>query len=66
MPLFSQRTAEKMGAAAGFHANQLDLPVRREAQQLQSRELLAHHYFAAQVETNKMRHCLAKVDADRV
>ena len=33
---------------------------------LQSRELLAHHYFAAQVETNKMKHCLAKIDADRV
>jgi hypothetical protein len=66
MPLFSQRTAEKMGATAGFHADQLDLPVRREAQQLQSRELLAHHKFAAQVETNQMKHCLAKVDTDRV
>jgi len=66
MPLFSQCAAEKMGTTAGFHADQLDLPVRRETQQLQSRELLAHQNFAAQVETNQMKHCLAKVDADRV
>jgi hypothetical protein len=55
-----------MGATAGFHADQLDLPARREAQQLQSRELLAHHNLATQIETNQMKHCLAKVDADRV
>jgi hypothetical protein len=38
-----------MGASAGFHANEMNPPVRREAEQLPARELLAHDYFAALV-----------------
>jgi hypothetical protein len=41
MPLFAQCSAEKMGASAGFHANQRDLPIRGEAQKLRTGELLA-------------------------
>jgi hypothetical protein len=34
MPLFSRGTAKKMGTTAGFRANQFDLQVRGEVQQL--------------------------------
>jgi hypothetical protein len=55
-----------MGSSVGFHANQFDLQVRREVQQLLPRKLLVHHNFAAQVEPNQMKHCLAEINADRV
>jgi hypothetical protein len=38
-----------MSTSAGFHANQFDLQVCREAQQLLARKLFAHHNLAAQV-----------------
>jgi hypothetical protein len=55
-----------MGSSAGFHANQFDLQVRREVQQLLARKLLAHYNLAAQVEPNQVKDCLAKINADRV
>jgi hypothetical protein len=55
-----------MGASAGFHANQFDLQVRREVQQLLARKLLANHNLAAQVEPNQMKDCFTKINADRV
>ena len=66
VPLFVQCPAEEMRAATGFHANQIDVQVRGKLQQLLARKLLAHHGFAAQVHSNQMKDCLAKVDADRV
>jgi hypothetical protein len=64
--LAAQRPAEQMCAAASFHANQVDLQVRGEAQQLRARKLLAHHNFATPVLTNHMKDGLAKINADRV
>jgi hypothetical protein len=55
-----------MGSSASFHANQFDLQVRREVQQLPPRKLLVHHNFAAHVEPNQMKHCLAEINADRM
>jgi hypothetical protein len=53
-----------MRSAAGFHANQFDLQVRGEVQQLLARKLLAYHNFTAQVKTNQIKDCLAKINAD--
>src|SRR5712691_6577385 len=64
--LFPQCSAKKMRTSAGFHANQLDVYVRCEAQQLYARELLSHHHLAAQVKPDQMKNCLAKINADRV
>src|SRR6202043_2600686 len=47
--LLPQCSAKKMRTSAGFHANQLDVYVGGEAQQLCTRELLAHHDLAVQV-----------------
>src|SRR5260370_532070 len=66
MSLFSQGSAKKMRTSAGFHANQLDVHVRGEAQQLGARELLAHHNLAAQVKPDQMKNCLTKINADGV
>jgi len=44
-----------MRTSAGFHANQPDVYVGSEAQQLCARELLAHHDLAAQVEPDQMK-----------
>jgi hypothetical protein len=55
--LLLQRTAQEMGASAGFHAYQMDLSVRGEAQQLSSRKLLAHDNFS--------RFCAASTTASR-
>jgi hypothetical protein len=44
----------------------MDLPVRREAQQLRSREPLAHDYLAAFVQTYQVKTRLAEINADRV
>src|SRR6266403_5602577 len=61
--LFPQCSAKKMRTSAGFHANQLDVYVGSEAQQLCARELLAHHNLAAQVEPDQMKDCLTKINA---
>ena len=58
MSLFPQSTAKKMSSSAGFHADQHDLQVRGEAQQLVARALLANHNFATRVEPNQVKHCL--------
>src|SRR6266436_4613257 len=47
--LFPQCSAKKMRTSAGLHANQPDVYIRREPQQLCTRELLAHYDLAAQV-----------------
>jgi hypothetical protein len=64
--LLLERPAQEVGASAGFHANYMDLPVRREAQQLRSREPLAHDYLAAFIQTYQVKTRLAEIDADRV
>ena len=64
--LLSQSTPEKVRPAAGFHANQFDLQVRREVQQLFARKLLAYHNLATLVKANQMKDCLAEINADRV
>src|ERR1700675_3478431 len=64
--LFPQCSAKKMRTSAGFHANQPDVYVGSEAQQLCARELLAHHDLAVQVEPDQMKDCLTKINADGV
>src|SRR6266478_5875223 len=64
--LFPQCSAKKMRTSAGFHANQLDVYVRGETQQLGARELLAHHDLAVQVQPDQMKDCLTKINADGV
>jgi len=66
MSLLLQRTAQEMGASAAFHAYQMDLSVRGEAQQLRSRKLLAHDNFPALVQTYQMKVRFAEINADRV
>jgi hypothetical protein len=51
--LFPQCSAKKMRTSAGFHANQLDVYVGGEAQQLCARELLAHHDLAGRLSPTK-------------
>ena len=53
-----------MGSSASFHTDQFDLQVRRKAQQLLARKLLAHHNLAAPVKPNQMKDCLAEINAD--
>ncbi|PYT64232.1 MAG: hypothetical protein DMG35_01145 [Acidobacteria bacterium] len=53
-----------MRTPTSFHANQLDVYVRGETQQLGARELLAHRDLAAQVEPDQMKDCLTKINAD--
>ena len=65
MTLLTQCAAQEVRASAGFHANQSHPQVRREAQQL-PREFLPDHYLASHVETNKVKDCLAQIDADCV
>src|SRR6267154_1207853 len=55
-----------MRASARFHANHMNLPVRGKTQQLRSREVLAHNYRAAFVQTYQMKTRLAEINADRV
>jgi hypothetical protein len=55
-----------MGALARFHPDQMHAPVRREPQQLRTRELLAYHHFPACVQTDQMKDRLAEIDADCV
>jgi hypothetical protein len=55
-----------MRTSAGFHANQPDVYVGSEAQQLCARELLTHHDLAAQVKPDQMKNCLTKINADGV
>src|SRR6266851_5425216 len=64
--LFPQCSAKKMRTPASFHANQPDVYVGSEAQQLCARELLAHHDLAAQVQPDQMKDCLTKINADAV
>src|SRR5467141_757344 len=64
--LFPQCSAKKMRTSAGFHANQPDVYVACEAQQLCARELLTHHDLAAQVKPDHMKNCLTKINADGV
>src|SRR6266436_3735140 len=64
--LFPQCSAKKMRTSAGLHANQHDVYIRREPQQLCTRELLAHYDLAAQVKPDQMKNCLAKINADCV
>jgi hypothetical protein len=44
----------------------MDLPVRGEAQELRSRELLPHDYLATLVQTHQVKPCLTQINADRV
>src|SRR5260221_11889831 len=64
--LFPQSSAKKMRTSPGLHANQPDVYIRREPQQLCTRELLAHYDLAAQVKPDQMKNCLAKINADCV
>jgi hypothetical protein len=41
-----------MRAAAGFHADSLDLQLRRKTKQLKSKQLFAHDHLAVPVEPN--------------
>src|SRR6266567_6757346 len=66
MPLFPKGTAQKMGASTGLHADQGHAQIRCEAKNLVARALLAYHNFTAQVESNKMKDRLPKIDANRV
>src|SRR6266446_3894585 len=62
--LFPQCSAKKMRTSAGFHANQPDVYVGSEAQQLGARELLADYDLAAQIKPDQMKHCLTKINTD--
>jgi hypothetical protein len=66
MSLFPQGSTKKMRTSAGFHANQPDVYVGGEAQQLCTRELLAHHHLAVQVKPYQMKNGLTKINADGV
>src|SRR5246127_3888468 len=55
MTLLSQSPPEKVRPSAGFHANQFDLQVRSEEQQLFARKLLAYYNLAARVKPNQMK-----------
>src|SRR5438477_13027467 len=60
--LLLERFGKKMGATACFHANQMDLSVGCEAQQLCSREFLANHNLASLVQTYQMKNRFAKIN----
>ena len=62
MSLFPQGSAKKMRTSAGFHTNQPAVYVAGEAQQWGTRELLAHHDLAAQVESDQMKNCFTKIN----
>ena len=66
---FEQQTTNlhglKVGASADFDANQMDLLVRSEAQQLRSREPLAHDYLTALVQTYQMKTRLTEINQCR-
>src|SRR5260370_1590002 len=64
--LFPQCSAKKMRTSAGFHANQPDVYVGSEAQQLCTRELLAHHDLALRVAPDQMTDFLTQINADGV
>jgi hypothetical protein len=66
MTLFAQCPAEKMGSSAGFPANQSNLQVRGEVQQLAARKPLAHYNLSPQVKPNQVKNCLTKINTDRV
>ena len=56
MTLLAKRTAKEVRSSAGFHANQIDLQVRCESKQLNTRELLPHHHLAGHAQTYKMKY----------
>src|SRR5260370_39581145 len=64
--LFPQCSAKKMRTSAGFHANQPDVYVGSEAQQLCARELRAHHDLTAQVKPDQVKNGLTKITDDGV
>src|SRR5260370_91727 len=64
--LFPQCSAKKMRTSAGLHANQPDVYIRREPQQLCTRELLAHYDLAAQVKPDQMKNFLPNLNADGI
>src|SRR5246127_5530963 len=64
MPLFAQSPAKEMGPSASFHPNQANLHVRSETKKLRTRKLLPHDHFSELAQTNKMKHCLAKIDTN--
>jgi hypothetical protein len=52
--------------SAGFHANQMDLPVRGEAQQPRLREILPHNHLTPFVQTYQVKVRLTEIKTDRV
>src|SRR5262249_37977057 len=66
MPLLAQSAAQKVSSSTGLHTDQGNMQVRREAQNLIPRALLAHHYLPARVKNNQMKDRLPKINADRV
>src|SRR5260370_21146345 len=62
--LFPHCSAKKMRTSADFLANQPDVYIGSEAQQLSARKLLAHHDLTVQVEPDQMKDCLTKINAD--
>jgi hypothetical protein len=55
-----------MRTSAGLHANQLDVYVGDEAQQLCTSKLFAHYDLAGQAKSYQMKNCLTKINADGV
>ena len=66
MSLLAQCPAQEVCAATGLHADQFDLQVCSEVEQLFARKLLPHHDLAMQINPNQMKRCFAKIDTDRV
>src|ERR1019366_1200486 len=66
MTLLSQSAPQKVRSATSLHANAIDLQVRCKSQQLFTRKLLAHHHFAAQVQSHQMKYRLTQVNADQM
>src|SRR6201997_840256 len=65
-PCSRRALAQEMRACAGFHSNQVNLHVGREAKKLGTRELFPHPHFSCMVETYEVKDGLAKINTDAV
>jgi hypothetical protein len=64
MSLSLQSTTEEMCATTSFHTNHHLLPVRRELEELPSRELSTQNNLASRVESYYVEGGLAQIDAE--